>query len=171
MNLCAVDTDQLNTNLYQLSRAIKSKLTFNKSLIFPEDFISVLSEIDISNEEAVKEVAKQKYVATVFNKQVSTLDNDLVREINNLGAGNKNLTYVNLPNVTYLVNNALSNCQKLSNINLPKVATLGASAVFINCKALTSLYLPSLQSREEDGWGQLCANDSRLTKVYFPIYT
>ena len=155
-----VNDEQLDDKLKEAADAIRSRTGKTEKLDFlAGDFKTEVEEL----------VNKEDYLAAVMNRQCTELVNTKMtgtapKEWQN---GNKNLTRVDLPNITKLDSNAFASCTNLTSVKFPKVTETAGGA--ISGTAITSLYMPALE--RVTGWGYDFSSCTKLTKAYFPKLT
>ena len=109
------------------------------------------------------------YLAKVINGEITTLVNDKITKIfPTFQKNNKDLTYVNLPNIINIPESAFMDCTKLEGVNFPNVTTISGGGCFERC-VLEEFYLPELVSIT--GWGYVFSGCTTLKKVKFPKLT
>lgn len=100
--------------------------------------------------------------------------NDRVTEVGAYGFAYKNITSVDLPNVTSIDKYGFTNCKSLTTVNAPKVETLGGYS-FIDCYAITAIDFPNLTSTGNYEFGSCKAlttvNIPKLTRIRGNLFT
>lgn len=143
-----------DTDLISIANSIRTARNITTSLIYPTGFINEIN--NITRAEKNRDV-----LDNIINKSTQSYENSRITRIDT-GAftNNQSLTYINIPNCTYvgsytfwlcsnlqtiILSNcsvigeaAFSGCWKLQSIDLSSCTQIGASA-FGHCSALTSI--------------------------------
>ena len=101
-------------------------------------------------------------ITKLSNKQITTLKNWAFYSC-------YNLQLVNLPNCSYIGDNAFYWCNNLSSVNLPNCSYIGSSA-FEGCSNIQSINLPNCSYIGDNAF-YICSNLTNLTITYSSVPT